>query len=179
MKKNIEKIRSLLEETGALKFGEFELSSGKKSNYYIDIKKASTSPVFLKLVGKEILRKAGDVDKLAGVALGGIPLVVAASMYSQKPYLMIRKKKKEYGTTERVEGALSPKDQILMVEDVTTTGNSLLDAVETIREVGGEVKKAVVVVDREEGAKKLLKNHEVDLNPLLRASDLINKKEET
>ncbi len=168
-------IKKLLKKTGALKFGEFKLSSGKKSNYYIDIKKASTEPSFLETIGKEISNEVNEEDKLAGVALGGIPLVVTASIYSDKPYLMIRKQKKQYGTAERIEGNFSPNEEIMLIEDVTTTGNSLLDAVKTIRKAGGTVKKAMVVVDRDEGAIELLEKNEVNLIPLLSSKDLLKE----
>lgn len=175
MDKKKRKIKSLLEETGALKFGDFELSSGKKSDYYIDIKKASTFPTFLKLIGNVIAEKSSEIDKLAGVALGGVPLVVSASIYSKKPYLMIRKEKKEYGTSERIEGNFSKEDKIMMVEDVTTTGKSLYEAVKTLRDLGTNVNKAIVVVDRNEGAKEFLKSHKIDLISILEADEILKE----
>ncbi|PTD93448.1 orotate phosphoribosyltransferase [archaeon SCG-AAA382B04] len=173
MEQRKQKLKEILKKTGALKFGEFKLSSGKKSDYYIDIKKASTFPEFIKLIGKEISEKLEDADRLAGVALGGIPLVVSASIYSKKPYIMIRKQKKEYGTKERIEGEFNPNDDVVMIEDVTTTGNSLLNAIKIIREQNVEIKKSIVVVDRGEGAKELLKKHGVELIPIFESKDLV------
>ncbi len=164
----------LLNELGGVKYGEFELSSGEKSSYYIDIKAVSTQPDFLREVSREISGLAGGIDRLAGVALGGIPLVTAASLESGVPYLMIRKEEKGYGTGERIEGGFNEDMSVLIIEDVTTTGESLLSGVETLRDAGLVVDKAVSVVDRESGARELLGSYGVELVCLVSVSELLD-----
>jgi orotate phosphoribosyltransferase len=96
----------LLKDNNVVKFGEFTLSSGKKSNYYIDIKKAITNPKILKTIAILINKEFKDekIDKIAGPALGAVPIATAISLESNIPLLMIRKEKKEYGPSKLIEG---------------------------------------------------------------------------
>ncbi len=170
-------IVSLLKKSGALKYGEFELSSGSKSSYYIDIKKASTNPRFLKLVAKELSDMLkGRGKSIAGVALGGVPIAVAASLESGLPYLIVRKKSKKHGSGKRIEGDIQSGDRICVIEDVTTTGKSAMEAVRVLRSTGADVSDVFVIVDREEGASTLFKENDVELHSILSASDLIEEK---
>ncbi|MGZ7048433.1 MAG: orotate phosphoribosyltransferase, partial [Methanobacterium sp.] len=111
------------------------------------------------------------IDKIAGPALGAVPLATAISLESKLPMLMVRKAKKGYGTSKLIEGTLEEGDSVLIVEDVTTTGNSLLNAIKAIEENGGNVKKVLVIVDRDEGAIENLKNEGILLEPLLSIND--------
>ena len=86
---------------------------------------------------------------------------------------MIRKTKKDYGTSELIEGDLNEGDNVIVLEDVTTTGNSLINAVKAVSENGGLVKKAFVIVDRDEGAIENLKKEGVDLEPLVTVKDFM------
>ncbi|AEF97166.1 orotate phosphoribosyltransferase [Methanotorris igneus] len=163
----------LLKEVGCIKFGEFILASGKKSNYYIDIKKATTNPKVLKCIAKLIKEYIKNEDvKVAGVELGSVPIATAVSIETDKELLIIRKKPKDYGTKNKIEGELNKGDKVVVVEDVTTTGGSVIKAVNEIRENGGIVEKVFVVVDRLEGAKENLKNIGVELIPLVTIEDL-------
>ncbi|WGI17598.1 orotate phosphoribosyltransferase [Methanonatronarchaeum sp. AMET-Sl] len=171
----VKKLIKLLNDFGGVKYGEFTLSSGEESSYYIDIKAVSTEPDFLKEVGKEISGYVGGVDRLAGIALGGIPLVTATSLESGVPYLMIRKQEKGYGTDDRIEGSYLEGESVVIIEDVTTSGNSVLSGVETLRNVGLTVDKAITVVDRESGAIENLREHGVELEALISVSQLIDE----
>jgi len=172
MCKNAELIK-LLREVECIKFGDFILSSGKRSDYYIDIKKATTNPKVLKLVGEMIADEIKDENvKVAGVELGSVPIATAVSIISQKPLLIVRKKAKDYGTKNKIEGELNKGDRVVIVEDVTTTGGSVLKAVKEIRENGGIVDKVFVVVDRMEGAIENLKKEGVELIPLVSVKEL-------
>lgn len=163
----------LLINKEVVKFGKFILSSGKKSDYYVNMKMAITDPKILKTIAKIVSSQIGEerIDKIAGPALGAVPIATAISLESGIPMLMIRKAKKGYGTSELIEGTLQKGDSIVVVEDVTTTGNSLLKAIRAIKENGGNVKRAVVVVDRGEGAIENLKNEGILLEPLLSIND--------
>lgn len=159
----------LLKENEVFKEGHFILSSGKESNYYIDMKKAITEPEILSTVAKLITEKISDdnIDKVAGSALGAVPIATAISLESKKPLLMIRKEKKSYGTSKLIEGELIEGDEVIVVEDVTTTGGSLIKAIKAIQENGGNVKRAFVIVDRLEGATEAFEKEGIKLEPLI------------
>jgi orotate phosphoribosyltransferase len=173
--KQKQELIAALKACGAVRFGDFTLASGKKSKYYIDIKKASTDPKTLKIIARQAaLRiKEMDVDTVAGVELGGVPLATAVSLETELPLLIVRKSIKEYGTKSRFVGELKPENRLVMLEDVTTSGGSVRDAIEVVREAGASVKYVITVVDREEGAGEKLKEAEVQLVPLVSASDLL------
>ncbi|MDD1775645.1 MAG: orotate phosphoribosyltransferase, partial [Methanobacterium sp.] len=145
-----EQLIQLLKENQVIKFGKFTLSSGKESDYYVDMKMAVTNPDILELAAQIISEKieGAPVDKIAGPALGAIPLVTAVSIESGIPMLMIRSAKKSYGTSQLIEGDIQNGDQVVVLEDVTTTGNSLLNAIEAILKAGGIIHRAFVIVDR-------------------------------
>ncbi len=164
-----------LKACGAVRFGDFTLASGKKSTYYIDIKKASTDPATLRIIALEATKVIAGMqaDAVGGVVLGGVPLATAVSLESGLPLLLIRKSDKSYGTGGRFVGELRTGSKVLLLEDVTTSGGSVKDAIEAIRAQGGEVDSVVTVVDRESGATDDLASIGVKLIPLVRASDLV------
>ncbi|OPY23036.1 MAG: Orotate phosphoribosyltransferase [Methanobacterium sp. PtaU1.Bin097] len=168
------KLIQLLKENKVIKFGKFTLSSGRESDYYVDMKRAVTSPLILRQVAEIISERLDrdSVDKVAGPALGAIPIVTAVSLGTGIPMLMIRSAKKDYGTSNLIEGDLSPGDQVVVLEDVTTTGHSLIDAIKTIEEKGGKVQKAFVIVDRDEGAVKNIRDEGIDFEPLVTVDEL-------
>lgn len=174
MEKSNQELIRLLKENQVIKFGKFRLSSGIESHYYVDMKRAVTNPFILRQVAEVISERMDKscVDGIAGPALGAIPLVTAVSLYTGIPMLMIRKVKKDYGTSQLIEGNLQKGDLVVVLEDVTTTGNSLKDAIQAIQDNGGEVKKAFVVVDRAEGALENLKEKGIILEPLVSVNDL-------
>ncbi len=156
----------------AVEFGDFTLASGKRSDYYVNIKRATTQTSFLKLVSKHMAPLASGYDKIAGVALGAVPLVVALALEVDLPFVIVRKEKKEHGTKASVEGSVVKGERIIFVEDVTTTANTLKNAIMTIRDLGGVVDRALCVVDRKEGAGENLKEIGVELVPLVTADEL-------
>ncbi len=166
----------LLKENEVFLEGDFTLSSGKKSNYYINMKKAITEPKILSTISKLITEKIEneDVDKVAGPALGAVPIVTAVSLESGLPLLMIRKEKKGYGTSKLIEGELNNDDNIIVVEDVSTTGGSLLKAINAIQENGGNVIRAFVVVDRQEGAIEEFEKAGIILEPLITVNEFFD-----
>ena len=166
-------LKESLKECGAFKTGEFTLTSGKKSNFYVDIKQASTNPRILKEIAVKMKEHIKDEDKIAGMELGAVPLAVALSLECNLPYLIIRKKERAHGTGKLIEGDMNPGDKVLLVEDVTTTGTSVVKAADIVREAKGEVSRVIVVVDREEGAYELLKDHQITLVPLVKVSEMI------
>ncbi|MGB9978520.1 orotate phosphoribosyltransferase [Methanobacterium sp.] len=163
----------LLKAEEVIKFGKFTLASGKESDYYVNMKMAITNPKILKQVAKIVTNQIIDdkIDKIAGPALGAVPIATAISLESSIPMLMIRKAKKGYGTAKLIEGELVEGDSVVVMEDVTTTGGSLIKAINAIKDNGGIVKKAIVVVDRAEGAVDNLKKEGIILEPLISIED--------
>mgnify|MGYP001627052387 FL=1 len=94
-----------------------------------------------------------------------------------RPYVIARKQAKEYGTGNRIEGTLAEDEEGVGLEDIATTGRSAVDAVEALREAGAVVNRVLVVVDREEGARELLADHDVTLEALVTASQLLDDRE--
>ena len=161
-----------LREADAVKFGEFELSHGGTSDYYVDKYLFETDPGCLRLIASAFADRLGD-DTLAGVALGAVPLVAVTSAETDTPYVIVRKEAKEYGTGNRIEGQLADGESVVVLEDIATTGRSALDAVEALREAGATVERVLVVVDRDEGGRELLADAGVELESLVTAEDLL------
>lgn len=166
-----------LKEADAVQYGEFELSHGGTSDYYIDKYLFETDPNSLNQIAEAFSGKV-DSTKLAGVALGAVPLVSATSIETGNPYVIVRKEQKGYGTQNRIEGRLEEDEEVVVIEDVATTGTSAAEAVETLREAGARVNRVLVVIDREEGAREKLAEHDADLEAILTASELLEAREE-
>lgn len=170
-----ETLVQLLKECGAIQFGRFVLTSGAVSDYYIDIKKLSTNPMSLKKIAKAMVEHVEGYDLLAGMELGAVPLVVALSLETNIPYVIIRKEIKEHGTLKQLEGGEIRNKKILVVEDVTTSGGSVVKAIQILREYQGIVDEVLVVVDRESGAEEKLQTLGVSFIPLLSVSEFLKK----
>ena len=168
-----------LRAADAVRFGEFELSHGGTSDYYVDKYLFETDPDALTLVSEAFAARLADADaKLAGVALGAVPLVAVTAAEMGRPYVIARKQTKEYGTGNRIEGRLDEGEEVVVLEDIATTGQSAVDAVEALRDAGATVNRVLVVVDREEGAAELLAEHGVELESLLTATELLAERDE-
>jgi len=165
-------LKDKLIECGAIKFGEFTLASGKKSSYYIDIKKASTKHKILEIMG-EMLASRVKGDLVAGVELGAVPLAAITAVKARRDYLIIRKEKKGYGTGKIIEGDFAEEMTVDIIEDVVTTGGSVLRAVNILREHNLKVNRVIAVVDREEGGAERLKDENVELISLIKAQELL------
>ncbi len=140
----------------------------------MDMKKSHHRPQILYQVSKIIsqLISDDDIDRVAGPALGAVPIATAVALHAGIPMLMIRKAQKDYGTSQLIEGELKTGDKVIVVEDVTTTGHSLLKAVRAVQDNGGVVERTFVVVDREEGAVEELKKQGITLEPLVSISEV-------
>ncbi|MEO2241653.1 MAG: orotate phosphoribosyltransferase [Euryarchaeota archaeon] len=166
-----ERIARLLLEVGALKFGDFVLSSGRRSDYYVDIKEACTHPEVLDALTDALAEILPEGEVVAGPELGAVPLVSVLSVKTGREMAIVRKRRKEYGREERIVGEVEGR-RVVLVDDVATTGGSLLEAAEAVEEAGGKVRDAVVVVDRREGAEEALKERGIRLKSVLTAEDL-------
>ena len=165
-------IVATLLDAGAVRFGEFTLTSGEKSDVYIDVKRAWTEPARLDLLARALAARVGSADRLAGMELGAVPLVVATALRTGRPYLVLRKAAREHGTRQPYEGDVPSGTHVLLIEDVSTTGGSSVRSVEILRTAGATVDRALVVVDREAGAREHLAAVGVRLEPLVTMSEL-------
>lgn len=147
-----EEVGRWLQESGAVRFGDFTLASGAHSDVYIDVKKAWTDPERLARLAEALAVHVLPGDRLAGMELGAVPLVVATALRTGSHYLIIRKAAKDHGTRQRFEGDLPEGAPVLLIEDVTTSGGSAADSVTVLRAAGAKIDRAVAVVDREMGA---------------------------
>ena len=170
-----EQLIQLLKDCGAIKFGHFVLTSGAVSDYYIDIKNASTDPNTLKKIAEAMAEYAEGYDLIAGMELGAVPLVVALSLKTKIPYVIVRKDKRKHGTSKQLEGGSVKNKKILVVEDVTTSGGSVVKTLQILHENHGNVDKVLVVVDRESGAREKIENLNVEFVPLLSISEILEK----
>lgn len=166
-------IADLLLKHKAIEFGEFTLASGKKSPYYVDVKSAVTNPDLLVAIASAIAH-AHTFDVVAGVAVGGIPLAVATSIITKKPYVIIRAAEKSHGKKDVIIGTVKDAN-VLLVEDVTTSGGSALYGIGALRAAGARADRVVTVVDREQGAEEMLRQQGVRLLPLVKVSEILQE----
>ena len=168
-------LRELLVRYKAIEFGDFTLASGAKSTYYIDVKSAVTHPDLLITVASQVA-ESYVFDVIAGVAVGGVPLAVAVSLAAKKPYAIIRSSEKGHGKKDLIIGDVRGKN-VLLIEDVTTSGGSALYGIEVLRAAGARADRVVTVVDREQGASQNLSEHSVEIIPLVRVSELLRSRD--
>ncbi len=154
--------------------GEFILASGKKSSYYVDLKKAYTDPEVMAMIIEGIsgIMEDENIDRIAGIEMGGVPIATALSLKTGIPFIIIRKKAKGHGTDKRIEGKIMEGDNVLIVEDTVTTGGSIKTGVEAVREIGGICTWVIAVVDRLEGAYENLEKVNMRLESLVTLKDL-------
>lgn len=158
--------------------GEFTLASGAKSTYFFQLRQTTMHPEGASLIGEllvEFMRRE-DIHCIGGLELGAVPVVTAAAVMGfQRDYpldaFFVRKKAKQHGARELIDGHIRPGAEVLIIDDVTTTGGSTLKAVESVADMGCKVIKALAIVDREEGAPQNLAKEGIALYSLLRRSD--------
>jgi orotate phosphoribosyltransferase len=136
-------------EAGALRQGQFTLSSGRTSNYYVDLRKVTLSPAVGMIAGRLVEVVGFMYDAIGGPMFGADPIVGACLAFSlaQRGFA-VRKREKGHGLAGLVVGSAVPGDRAVVVEDVTTSGDSLMHAVEAARAYGIRVIHAVAVFDR-------------------------------
>ncbi len=176
-----DKLLNLLAEK-AYRFGDFKLSSGRQSNHYINCKPVSLDGEGLNLICQVFAPFiAPDISSVAGLTLGADPLVSGMAMYASQngnkvDGLIVRKEAKGHGTGAFIEGPIPPRDsKVIVLEDVVTTGNSSLKAVEKIRHAGLKVDIVLTLVDRQEGADEIMKEEKIDLISIFLLEDIIRK----
>jgi orotate phosphoribosyltransferase len=169
----------LLIKNNAIKFGDYILASGKKSPYYIDLRQTISSPITMDWIGNSltriILNEIGreKIDKILGVPTAGVPFATVVSQKLTIPLIYYRQARKEHGVRKKVEGTLERNDRVLIVDDLITTGESVIEAAEVVRDQGGVVNELVVLLDREQGGPQRLRSFRIEPHVLFNISDAI------
>jgi len=160
-----EKLRRIIKDNSIL-HGKFILSSGKESNYYIDARLSTLHSEGLYLIGRIFLGeiyKNSEINVVGGPTMGADPIVGSILSLSHQignPLrgFIVRKGEKEHGTGKLIEGNLSSGDKVAIVEDVATTGASIIRAMEAAVKAGASIRKVLVIVDRKEGAAEKIRD---------------------
>jgi orotate phosphoribosyltransferase len=162
-----------LHQKGILKFGDFKLASGKKSSYYVDLRLVPSYPhefrEMIKYLENEIIQDIGleKFDSIVSVPTGGLVIASALAIETVKPLIYVRSKPKDYGTSKSVEGKIHDGMNVVMIDDVATTGGSVVNAIKSLKEVNISIKDAYVIVNRMEGAKEALAKLGVKMHSVL------------
>ena len=162
-------------EAGCIKFGDFTLASGKKSPIYIDLRRIISFPKLFEKVTRAISEKIKDLDfdQIAPVPYAALPIGAAVAMTLKVSMIYPRKEIKDHGTGQSVEGNFTKNQQAVLIEDVITTGSSIISAWESLIQAGLIVKDVVVLVDREQGGFQRLKDKNLRLLSILKIEEII------
>ena len=173
----VERLLQLAIERGALKYGEFTLSSGQKSRYYFDGRLLSLDPEGAYLIGKALLPivKEAGAQAVGGPTLGADPIVAAVALTSHLEgtpvfAFIVRREVKSHGTRQQIEGPLAPGSLVAVVDDVCTTGAALFHAIEAAEAAGCSVVKVIAILDRRQGGSEELARRGYDFVSLLEAT---------
>jgi orotate phosphoribosyltransferase len=164
----------------AFRRGRVTLASGRESDYYFDMKPAMLDPEGAGLMAEMILQEIQDVsaDAVGGLEMGAVPLIAPVAMRSiefgrRLPGFFVRKAVKDHGTKRRVDGNDIAGKSVIILEDVTTTGGSAMDAVKAVTEAGAKVALVISILDRGEGAADLYANAGIPFKSLFRAEEFL------
>ncbi|MBD3189398.1 MAG: orotate phosphoribosyltransferase [Candidatus Heimdallarchaeota archaeon] len=175
-----EQIIKVLEQTGALKFGEFTLASGAKSKYYIDMRVIPNYPrefdLLIEQAVEYLQKNCSQIEGIVGIPLTGIPFGVLIAYKLGKPFYLLRKEPKEYGLKKMIEGEIEKGQRILIVDDLITSGGSKVYAIEALREIGAEVKDVFLFIDRTpDGLAAFEKEQGIKVHYLINAEDILKR----
>ena len=164
---------TFLHQKEIIKFGDFTLASGKSSSYYVDLRLVPSYPrefrMMTKYLENQITEDIGldNFESIVSVPTGGLVIASALAIETVKPLIYVRSKPKDYGTSKSVEGKIHDGMKVVMIDDVATTGGSVVNAIRSLTEVNVTVKDAYVIVDRMEGADEALAEQGVKIHSML------------
>ncbi len=168
----VKEFATFLHQKGIIKFGDFTLASGKKSSYYVDLRLVPSYPhqfrTMIKYLQNNIAENVGldSFDSLVSVPTGGLVIASALAIETVKPLIYVRSKPKDYGTSKSVEGQIHEGMKVVMIDDVATTGGSVVNAIKSLKEANITIEDAYVIVNRMEGADEALKELGVKLHSI-------------
>jgi|TARA_B100001105_G_scaffold125813_1_gene100772 orotate phosphoribosyltransferase len=164
---------SFLHQKEIIKFGDFTLASGKSSSYYVDLRLVPSYPhefrMMVKYLENQITNDIGldNFESIVSVPTGGLVIASALAIEIVKPLIYVRSKPKNYGTSKSVEGKIHDGMKVVMIDDVATTGGSVVNAIKSLTDVNIPVKDTYVIVDRMEGANEALAELGVKMHSIL------------
>ncbi len=176
----VKEFATFLHEKGAIKFGDFTLTSGKKSSYYVDLRIVPSFPhqfrKMIKQLQNIISEKIGleNFDYLVSVPTSGLVIASALATETVKPLIYVRNKPKDYGTSKLIEGSFEQGKKALMIDDVATTGGSVVNAIKSLKEAGIVISDAFVIINRMEGASEALEAEGVKIHNLTDILEITN-----
>ena len=172
---SIKELAIKLFRNNCILFGKFKLTSGLISPYYIDLRKVPSYPNLFREVIKAYVEQVSKLDPetIAGIATAGLPIASVVAYELNLPLVYVRKEVKEHGTGRVVEGVVKEGSKTVVIDDVATTGGSIVTAANELRRLGADVKYAVVLIDREQGAREELRKLGIELRSVMRVTELI------
>ncbi|CDI06235.1 orotate phosphoribosyltransferase [Candidatus Nitrosotenuis uzonensis] len=174
----VKEFATFLHQSGIIRFGDFTLASGKKSSYYVDLRIVPSYPHqfrrMIKYLQNLISEQIGfdSFDAVASVPTGGLVIASALALETVKPLVYVRSEAKSHGTGKLIEGIVEDGMKILLVDDVATTGGSIINGIKALKEAGAKISDCYVIVNRMEGAHQALQMEGVTLHQVLDISEI-------
>ena len=172
---SLEQFALTLYDVGAVQIGKFRLHSGKRSRIYLDLRILISYPQVLQqaaLVYKSVLEKL-QFDLIAAPPLAGLPLGTAVSLNMNIPMIFPRKTAKSYGTGKEIEGKWKVGQKAVIIDDVVTSGDSIIQAIVPLKAAGLQIKDAVVLIDRQEGGAETLADNGYNLHAAMTVGQVL------
>ena len=163
---------TFLFDNHAIRIGNYILSSGRSSRFYIDLRIIQSYPVYFRktitLLKNIVLSRIGldEFDCICSIPTSGTIFGSSLAYELFKPHIYVRKDTKNYGTQKKIEGEIKPGSRVLFIEDVVTSGNSLLSALKTISE-WSSTNRAIIIIDRQQGAAENFKKHNLQIDSVI------------
>jgi orotate phosphoribosyltransferase len=178
-----DRLRAIIAEKSLIIGREFTLASGRKSDFFLDLKKTMLDPEGMDLLSDLVLDRiaAIDADYIGGLAMGAVPIVIGTIIKSQatarpRKGFWVRKDRKDHGNNNLTDGYIEENARVIIVEDVTTTGGSALLAIEEVKKRHCAIATVLTIVDRQEGAQENLAQRGIALTSLFTRSDFLQKR---
>ena len=170
-----------LAELGALQFGDFTLASGKRSSMYVDLRLLVSQPSLMQAAARAYANKLDllQCDRIAGIPYAALPIGMAVSLASGVPLIYNRKESKSHGLGKDIEGLWQPGERVVIIEDVITTGGSIVSSVELFRAAGLVVEDAIVLLDRQQGGVANLREAGIRVHSVLELGNVLQLLAET
>jgi orotate phosphoribosyltransferase len=174
----LQELAEFLLKSNSIRFGLFKLSSGKESTYYIDLRTLPSFPAYFKMAINALKERVekhvnlDSIDYICTIPTAGLVYASALAYTLDKGMIYVRNEPKDHGTTQLLEGYLKHGSNVLLLDDVVTTGRSLLHAANVVRSNGGIVEYALVLIDRCEGASRMLAGNGIRLVSVARIDEI-------
>ena len=165
--------------TGCVRFGEFKLKSGITSPIYLDLRRLISHPIVLQRAARayaNVLRRdVAPFDRIADIPYAGLPIAVSVALEMNRPLIYARREAKEYGTRAMIEGDHATGERVVVLDDLATTGDTKIEAIEKLTSAGLIVQDIVVLIDREQGATEMLRASGYTLHAVTTLSQLLDE----